>query len=380
MGRGEVQVGDAARLEWLDVLRVGSMFAVVFLHSAGANLTSGLGSGVWHFANLVTAFASSAVPVFFMISGALLLDSPRTRSLRYTLTRRFPRVFVPFVVWSVVAVCYLFLYSWLVRGELRPDVAFHNFVRIPAQPVLVHLWFMYVLVPLYLLSPLFKALVDGAGMKLLGYALVLWALFTSVLPLIAMYSPDGYRPLAIWGGPIPLNSFIGFAGYFLAGYYLMKVKKAIPVWLLVALVALVGGTIAAATWGATAHRGSYAVVFKLYTGPFILILSVAIFLLLKELMKNRSLGQTGAAIVGFLAPLTFCVYLCHLIFRDLVRARLFAPNSIPSLILFYLTVLAVSIAFSFVVTNIKGLSYILAGQKKSPRARPVRQLAAPTVD
>ena len=63
-----------------DLLRVCSMFAVVFLHTAADPLRTASGF-LWHFANLASSLATAAVPLFFMLSGALLLSQPQSYSI-----------------------------------------------------------------------------------------------------------------------------------------------------------------------------------------------------------------------------------------------------------------------------------------------------------
>ena len=69
------------------LLRVCSMFAVVFLHVAAEPLRTASGP-LWHFANLTTSLATAAVPLFFLLSGALLLSQEQTADLGALLRRR----------------------------------------------------------------------------------------------------------------------------------------------------------------------------------------------------------------------------------------------------------------------------------------------------
>ncbi len=111
---------QSERVEYLDILRALSMLSVVFLHTVAGNLRANYGSAVWHLSNVLSSLVDTAVPLFFMISGALLLGSAKTLSLDYTLKKRVPRVLVPFVVWSLVYVAYYLAVSWKVNGA--PDM------------------------------------------------------------------------------------------------------------------------------------------------------------------------------------------------------------------------------------------------------------------
>ena len=91
------------RLDY-DLLRVLSMAGVVYLHTAAGALRQPIGP-LWHFSNLVTSLATAAVPLFFMLSGALLLNQPQTASLRTLFRRRLPKVVVPRSVLTYRGLC-----------------------------------------------------------------------------------------------------------------------------------------------------------------------------------------------------------------------------------------------------------------------------------
>jgi surface polysaccharide O-acyltransferase-like enzyme len=161
------------KIEYIDVLRVISMISVVFLHTAAGSLRANIGSAVWHLSNVFTAVMGTSVPVFFMISGALVLHSPKTLSIKYMWEKRFVKIFVPFVVWSLVAVAYFEVINLINHGSVRWDVVLNKLKNAPGQPTTVHLWFMYALIPLYMLSPLLKKMLDALTKDLVRYLIIL---------------------------------------------------------------------------------------------------------------------------------------------------------------------------------------------------------------
>ena len=96
-----------------DLLRVLSMLGVVYLHTAAGALRHPENPAVWHFSNLVTALATTAVPLFFMLSGALLLSRPETADPRVIFRRRLPKVLLPLLAWSGIIIL-------LTSRETRP--------------------------------------------------------------------------------------------------------------------------------------------------------------------------------------------------------------------------------------------------------------------
>ncbi len=65
-------------MAWLDAARVISIFAVVFLHISASVVTEAdFGSSTWWHGNFYDSLVRWCVPVFVMVSGALLLDERR---------------------------------------------------------------------------------------------------------------------------------------------------------------------------------------------------------------------------------------------------------------------------------------------------------------
>ncbi len=88
----------------LDFLRVGATLAVVWLHvSAGVVLDNpDVHSMSWWTGNIADAFSRWCVPVFVMISGALVFSNTKNGTLGEFYKNRAMRLFPPLVFWTAV--------------------------------------------------------------------------------------------------------------------------------------------------------------------------------------------------------------------------------------------------------------------------------------
>ncbi len=356
---------ETKHIEYIDVLRVLSMVFVVFLHTAAGSLRGNLGSPVWHFSNIITAVMSTSVPIFFMISGAVLLSNAKTLSVSYTLKKRLTKVLIPFIVWSLVAVAYYAALSYKANGAVDIGAALKRLINMPGQPTTVHLWFMYALIPLYILSPILKRLVDSMDRKLVFYVLALWIIFGSILPTIAAFMPEAYRPLFVLNGSYNLNFMTGYAGYFIAGYYLMEYKGNVSKEFIAAIILADTVIISIGTWWKTSGAAVYSEMFKSYSKLFMLILSVAIFLLFKEMLKGRRLPGLASRLVQFMSGLSFGIYLLHNLLVDLISriVGLWPAVSVSMLLLCWLAVLFASAFCIFILASLKPFCYAFTGLK-----------------
>ncbi len=349
------------RIQYLDALRVLAMLAVVFLHSSTATLGVGDGSAVWHFSNVITSLFNARVPLFFMVSGALLLDSPRTLSIAYTLKKRVLRLLVPLLVWSILYLAYQPIADWVVGGSPDWAGAIDKLKTLLGRPAIVPLWFMYAMICVYILSPLLKGLVDSLSRNLAIFMMALWVVFSCLLPTVAALVPDYLSSSFTLMPNYDFNFIAGYLGYFLAGYYLMKTKKSVPKKWLILAICINAAVIALGTWWKTDVLGFYSDIFKRHTYVFTVIMACSLFLLFKELMRERRLGRVASRVIGFLTPLTFGVYLAHSLMVALFTS--WSPiRSIGLLIAYYLAELTASILLVAALSNIKLLSYAFVGR------------------
>ncbi|MFZ6044058.1 acyltransferase, partial [Vibrio natriegens] len=77
--------------------------AVVAIHVLGPyrEQLGEIADSAWMTAITVNSFSRWAVPVFIMITGALMLSDTRPFELSYYVRRRLGKVLLPFLVWSV---------------------------------------------------------------------------------------------------------------------------------------------------------------------------------------------------------------------------------------------------------------------------------------
>lgn len=351
------------RIEYIDVLRVLSMLAVVFLHTAAGSLRSGFNSCVWHFSNILTALLSVSVPVFFMISGALLLGSSKAFTVGSVYRKRLLKVFLPFILWSLLAVLYYALRDLFFLGGIDFGMLKERLAYMPTRPVMVHLWFMYVLIPIYILLPILKKLADSMDKKLLRYMLAIWLVFSVALPTVKSVIPAGYQSMLEAGQTFSLDFLGGYLGYFFLGYYLFKYKARVSKRLLVFIILVDTLFVSFATWYTTIHEGAYSEVFKEYTGLCTVVLAAAVFLLVKSFLKGTQMPRKAYVVLQFLSRLSFGVYLLHNIVIDLLGnwIALWPARSVITLLLSYFIVIFISLACIAVLASCRFTCFALTG-------------------
>lgn len=191
---------------WIDVLRAFACICVLLVHSPA--IYDGHVSGQFILAPANYVFMAWGVSVFFMISGALLFSKPQDLSTFYK--RRFSRILMPIVIWSVI---YIF-FDRIFKEDSKTII--NRILMIPFTQQTALLWFMYTLVGIYLISPIMSVWLSKATRKDVEIVLGIWAI-TLMLPYLSLLDPSFTDAVGMNG---IFHSFYGFVGYALLGYYL----------------------------------------------------------------------------------------------------------------------------------------------------------------
>lgn len=196
----------------LEILRLIAIFWVVFNHTQerGFELYMVPGCSRINYAGsmLLGILCKVAVPIFFLISGGLLLG--RQERIIVTLRKRVLRIGVVLVLCS--GVLYLCWYHWGYLADPGPV----DFVkRLWANGISAPYWYLYTYLGLMLLLPFLRPMVQGMRSTVFVYLIGLHLLYYGVLMPVGLLCNLG---------PINPDLWIPFAEpnlfYFILGYYL----------------------------------------------------------------------------------------------------------------------------------------------------------------
>jgi surface polysaccharide O-acyltransferase-like enzyme len=214
------------RIEYLDVLRVLALFMVVLMHAGDPYLWDATTQTFGAECSFYCALLRPCVPLFIIISSILLL--PLKTDTQSFFKRRFIRVIVPFLMWSIL---YVFLPtpSKIVFGgpanhftDSGMNVFAYNLMMIPINftGTNVHFWFIYTIIGIYMFMPIISPWIQQASKKALQGFLTVWA-FTLFIPFIKLWFPQ-IQGECDWNQFGMLYYFSGYLGYIILGYYLHK--------------------------------------------------------------------------------------------------------------------------------------------------------------
>lgn len=283
------------KLYWITNLRVLATIIVVLIHTSGGMLFhyKTIPHSWWWIGNIISSFGRFSVPVFVMISGALLLG--RDIELFPFLQKRFIRVWVPFTIWVIIYVLYHNIFE---RNPHSFQKAFLDYLTLGGG-LYGHLWFVYMILGLYLLTPFINHFVLKATNQEINFFLLLCFISCSVFPLI-----NKFFGLVI---KLDLQNLGGYLGYFVAGYILKNREFNWNKWFYVAGFAIGFGIAIFGNYWLIIPQGKLDDYFYHYLSPNIILMSLSIFLFFKE-TSNKAFYPS---IMDNLDKASFGIYLSH---------------------------------------------------------------------
>lgn len=320
---------------WLDVVRFIAMFTVVCCHCTDPfNFYPGTAPNIGEIKLWGAIYGSvlrPCVPLFVMITGALLLPVRGDASTFYK--KRIPRVFYPFLIWSVL----YNLFPWITgllglnpqiildffpyAGEevMRQSfsVSLEYILMIPFNfsILAVHMWYIYLLIGLYLYLPVFSAWVEKASERAKLMFLLAWGV-TLLLPYYYQFVSNYLWGTCSWNSFGMLYAFAGFNGYLLLGHYLKNLEWSLKKTLTIGIPMFAVGY--AVTFLGFRHitalpeyTDEMLELFFTYCSLNVVMMTIPVFMLAKKVKVNSERMKKA------LANLTVCgfgIYMIHYFF------------------------------------------------------------------
>ena len=320
----------------ISILRILATLSVIIIHISGPEVVKfgKISNFDWNVANFYDSISRYAVPVFFMISGALLLG--KEFEIKDFLKNRLGKIIPPFLFWSLLYSLtnrYVFTHETFNISKVIRDVFYGSEY---------HLWFVYTLIGVYLIAPIIQKWIHYSKQNDIKYFLIIWILTLFLtLPGVAFYFPK-----------INFSYFSGYLGYFILGYYLknyVKNRNLISYSLIfIGLVITIFGS-----YYMTKKNGVFYDYFYEYLCINALMVSIGIFMLFN---KIENINDKIKPLISKLNDCSFGIYLIHPFILDRFRSLgvfNYTINSIIDILLISLSCFILGFIVIYIIKKIK---------------------------
>lgn len=306
----------------LDCLRIIATLGVIILHTCSLHWERvGVDTFEWQIFNIYESMVRWTVPVFVMISGALFLK--KDQCVEQIYKKNIRRIITSYIFWSAVySTMSFFLYNSGVKWAIRQF--FQGYY---------HMWFLYMIVGLYIATPLLRQIVrkDELTKYFLGVSLI----FTFILPqgIQVITYRFGNIGQEIDGILKNVNLYLtaGYVSYFVCGYYLNEMEINEKNRKIINLLGITGFlmTIIFTSIFSVKNQSATELFYNNFTVN-VMAQSLMVFVLGKKL-KDINFSTRAKKMIVKLSKYSFGAYLVHAMLIDIFSyfygfdARAFNP-------------------------------------------------------
>lgn len=327
------------RIIYLDLLRILATFAVVVVHVDG-NIIDSTNIMSTNYAIICTYsfLAHFCCPIFVMLSGVIFLNPNKNISFKDMYFKYIFRISRAFVFWSPL---YAFYTSFTYTKEIN-TVFIKTFI-INFLNGHYHMWFLWMLIGLYIITPILRVITKTGGRSTLKYFIILFLIFGISIPFLLndlKISPlQNFQSLV---NDIDVTFVVGWVGYYIIGYYIFTydVSKRIE------LISYALGVIAIIISLIFFHSGFSAEYNILtYFSPNVTAMCLAIFILFCKKISKIHFSNKIENIIFSISSCSFGIYLIHDFVNILLFKVLLNINSYNTLFIIPLSVFVFTVSF-----------------------------------
>jgi surface polysaccharide O-acyltransferase-like enzyme len=342
----------------VDLIRTFAIVLVILLHASEENfpITAIVNQEVvirWWSITIYNSLSRECVPLFVMLSGALLLQSYKIEEpLKPFFKKRLLRIGLPWIFWGAA----YFAWSYLVKNN---PVTFNSIAQGIATGPYYQFWFLYMLLGLYLVTPLLRVLIARANRSVIRYFLLLWFVGSAVIPFINLFMPIG----------LSSNVFLltGWIGYFLLGLYLLETQVRAKFLFVILMIGYIWTAVG--TYLITYFVGGQTQYFFYgFLTANVILVSAALFLLLKNVPASyiQKKSPTANRLLHFVSQCSLAIFLLHVVILESLqngyfgfRISITSMNPIYEIPLITVVTLLICLAILYPVSKISGLRKIV---------------------
>ena len=326
-------MAEKENIGWVDAMRVLACFLVVFSHSCDAFIAQFNNDyGTFLQGCALGSLVRPCVPLFVMMTGVLLLPLKGTMGEFYS--KRLKRIAIPLVFWSLALPVVYYLYLNFFVSSNSPFIDMSSFTwQMTLRKMFTFifnfnydttpLWYLYMLIGLYFIIPIFGTWLKCAARKEIKLFLYLWGA-SLFLPYVKIVAPSlGY--LGVFGnmgilGECDWNAYgtfyyvSGFVGYLVLAYYLVKYPLQWG-WRKMAAVCIPMFVV-----GYAVTFGGYVVMQEFFPGNYAYLEIVWLFSGINVFMMTfpvfvvvQKINAASSPRLSAVASMTFGIYLCHFV-------------------------------------------------------------------
>lgn len=333
------KVKCSVKVLWIENIRAISIIAVIMIHTVysalllfGDDTLSVTGISLYRsLMNLMWW----GVPCFLMITGYLLLKPAKEISYEKIFKKYIPRMLVVLLLFGTVFAWVELFFVDRTISISQIGVALLNVFKGESW---AHLWYIYCLIGIYLLLPIYRILAKNMSDNDLKYYLLVSFVFLSLARLTLIFEVKSGFYIHV----LTIYPFWLFMGLAIERNMLQGSKRLNAALLCLSSIVLIGLTLIQFGAGITTLNTIFG-----YDSPFVVIQALAIF----NLIKNADIPRCIEKLLCKIGNNSFGIYVIHMFFVNVFyKALHINPFKSGGALLLFLVL--VNLIFSYLCTAV----------------------------
>ncbi|MGL5151921.1 MAG: acyltransferase [Clostridium sp.] len=286
----------------INVLRIVAIILVILLHANAMYLMPIKEGKVGIISSIViisiSVITRIAVPIFVLISGRYVIESLSNISVKEFYKKRILRLIYPLIFWSIL---FGTLSLALVPGTTIKTYFIDFISGFANNMTAIHIWYLYMLLGLYLVSPIIYTFIKNMNQKKL---LIIGSILTLFGFLVEIFkNKTGINLWILW--------WLEFLGLFIMGYALrgIKIKSKNYLLIIIGIIQVISSAICCYLFSVGSSLG---MVFFWGLTPTTTITAILVYLYFENnTMQECIVSKDSKYVLG--------VYLLHPIILILIK-------------------------------------------------------------
>ncbi len=334
------------RKGYIDIANIAACFLVLWDHVNGT-WHSFEHSFSWVISTGIHVLVNPGVPIFAMITGALLIDYRKKYSTKTYIKKRVISTVIPFLIWSIVYAGFRMItgsYHWEGIRDLLSGIMNSKFNGI--------FWFFFPLFGSYLMIPIISSIEENNRRKIYKYSIFLYIVFGQLMPTLFSFLKIEYNSYLKFSDTFGFLFYV-ICGYYIDKFYIRKIKR-----IIIYLGGL--GCFVFNIVDCVYHSFKNDAITRCFAGCFSFtycVTAVAVFLFIKYSCSIEKIYKTS--LLG-IRDLTFGIYMIQIIVLYYIqRIEWVVTNSIWYIIFGVFPVFIICLLITAILRKIPCFKYIL---------------------
>lgn len=298
-----------------DIIRIVAIILVLLLHCSTrlASESPDINGYIFHAAIIINEIGRAGVPLFLMLTGALLLDEDKPFDTRRFYKKSLLGVATLLIFWLIF---YASWYAFILPGlGVTTNTSFIKYILM-LNWYYPHLWYLFMLIGAYLAVPFLRLFVKKENKNyILGFILTaaVAQFFAKTAVLFKIYPDYSVADLI---NRFHLEYATGYLPYLLAGWYIVNFppKKEIRIIIYLAGVTAVITAILAVSTYFTVIPNIHKYVMERESLPAFLY-GISVFTFICSAVKKQT---SDNKLIKAFSKSSFGVYIIHVVVLDIL--------------------------------------------------------------